>query len=271
MLSVRAVLVSVVIIATLLASLRSCLSLSCFCCRFLSRFLSCRCFLYRSTLRFLRCSSFCCRFLSYCLSRFCCLCSLLRSCSRFFIWCRTFRSVFASVTGILCVIYANNIFFLFGSLCLFCFRLRCYHLFICHLGNLLLSLLCWFFFYSDMFLLFDLRHIGSSFTSMNQNQFSFLLFGFRKFFHHCFRKVFILYRQTGTKFFSAEFSEFFFICDEVNRNFVKLTHITEFLSGVFWCVSRYQNQKSFAGLYRFFCRKFTAGNLARFCCKTNQW
>ena len=83
--SVRAVLVSVVIIATLLASLRSCLSLSCFCCRFLSRFLSCRCFLYRSTLRFLRCSSFCCRFLSYCLSRFCCLCSLLRSCSRFFI------------------------------------------------------------------------------------------------------------------------------------------------------------------------------------------
>ena len=83
--SVRAVLVSVVIIATLLASLRSCLSLSCFCCRFLSRFLSCRCFLHRSTLRFLRCSSFCCRFLSYCLSRFCCLCSLLRSCRRFFI------------------------------------------------------------------------------------------------------------------------------------------------------------------------------------------
>ena len=82
--SVWTVLISVVIIAALLASLRSCLSLSCFWCRFLSRFLSCRCFLYRSTLRLLR-RSLCCRFLSYCLSWFCCLCSLLRSCSRFFI------------------------------------------------------------------------------------------------------------------------------------------------------------------------------------------
>ena len=104
----------------------------------------CLCLLCRFFCRSLRLAFYCfSRFLWRCLCISRRFCRLRASCARFLILCLTFRSVFTSVAGILCVIHANNIFFLFGSLRFFCFRLRCYHLFFCsgiiHLGNLLLS------------------------------------------------------------------------------------------------------------------------------------
>ena len=117
---VLTVLISVIIVSGLFLSLWSCRIILCRSC---SLRCLCRCFL-----------NFFCRFL-------CCL----RLYSRFSlcIIILTFRSCFTSVTCILCMIYTNDIFFLFRRLCFVCFRSRCHHLFFCsgiiHLSSPLLS------------------------------------------------------------------------------------------------------------------------------------
>ena len=126
---ILAVLSSVVIVTGLFLSLRSCRIVLCRCCA-----LRCLCL---CSLRFL--CSFLYRFLSCLRLLSLWLCGWSFVC----IVVLTFRSVFAAVTCILCMIYTNDIFFLFRSLCFVCFWSRCYRLFFCsgiiHLGNLLLS------------------------------------------------------------------------------------------------------------------------------------